>query len=56
MQLKIYSHYGHPVEVAVQMLNSPEEELCGKEALKSIVAIIKIILFPLCLSAVKFTL
>lgn len=56
MYLKIYSHYGRPVEVAVQMLNSPEEELCGREALKSTVAVIQITLFSLCLSAVRFTL
>lgn len=56
MYLKIYSHYGHPVEVALQMLNSPEEELRGKEALKSTVAVIQIILFSLCLSAVRFIL
>lgn len=56
MHLKIYSHYGRPVEVALQMLNSPEEELCGREALKSTVAVIQITLFSLCLSAVRFTL
>lgn len=56
MQLKIYSHYGHPVEVALQMLNSPEEEWHGREALKSTVAIIQIIPFPLCLSAVRIIL
>lgn len=56
MYLKIYSHYGRPVEVALQMLNSPEEELCGREALKSTVAVIQITLLSLCLSAVRFTL
>lgn len=56
MWLKIYSHYGRPVEVALQMLNSPEEEWQSREALKSSVAIIQIILFPLCLSAVRITL
>lgn len=45
-----------PVEVALQMRNPPEEEWCGTEALKSTVAIIQIILFPLCLSAVRITL
>lgn len=38
------------------MLNPPEEEWRGKEALKSTVAISQIILFPLCLSAVRITL
>lgn len=45
-----------PVEVALQMLNSPGEEWCGREALKSPMAILQIILFPLCLSAVRITL
>lgn len=56
MYLKIDSHYGRPVEVALQMLNSPAEELCGREALKSTVAVIQMTLFSLCLSAVRFIL
>lgn len=56
MRLKIHSHYGHPVEVAPQILNSPEEGWKGREALKSTVAIIQIILFPFCLCAVRITL
>lgn len=49
MELKIHSHYGHPVEVAPQIPNSPEEEWQGREALKSTVATMQIILFPFCL-------
>lgn len=56
MRLKIHSHYGHPVEVAPQILNSPEEEWRGREALKSIVANIQIILFPFCLCTVRIIL
>lgn len=56
MRLKIHSHYGRPVEVAPQILNSPEEEWKGREALKSTVAIIQIILFPFCLCTVRITL
>lgn len=49
MELKIHSHYGHPVEVAPQKPNSPEEEWQGGEALKPTVATMQIILFPFCL-------
>lgn len=44
-----------PVQVALQMLNSPEKEWCGREALKSTVAVIQMTLL-LCLSAVTITL
>lgn len=43
------------MEVAPQILNSPEDWE-GREALKSTAAIIQIILFPLCLCAVRITL
>lgn len=42
-----------PVEAAPQMLNSPEEDWGGRDALKSTVAIIQITLFPFCLPAVR---
>lgn len=49
MELKTHSHYGHPVEAAPQIPNSPEEEWQGGEALKSTVASMQLLLFPFCL-------